>query len=404
MPTFTKAYLGTTPLFKEQGFAFIEGTDAGGGVQSLATELKHSAGALTIFGNVTSTKDFHLCEGSSTAPANCAITGTLTQTNAGPQGGPRGFTIAQSAGQVGTLTINGATISLFAGAMIGDNQSTGAVGAVIQNSGTFATNGGLWFSGPNNSFTLNNGTATMTNCYIGGGGNGTTNPNTVSTITINGGLFNISQPVAINQSNMIFGVGTAGVSSTNTVNLNGGTLKHNHFSANTPASGRTQVNTINFNGGTLDLDKGASRAFPLNTPVGVTWNLVVKNGGAVISVVTGTTMTMTVALSNDGTNGGLTKVGAGTLDIGSLNHSFNGTTTISAGTLTVTKTVGGVAATATFTSTALTVNFAGVTPTTGAQYKFLPGSTANTGLTISLTNAGGKTGTYNYSTSTLTIL
>jgi len=404
MPTFTKAYLGTTPLFKEQGFAFIEGTNAGGGVQSLANEFKHSAGTLTIFGNVSSTKDFHLCEGSSTEQANCTITGTLTQTNAGPQGGPRGFTIAQSAGQVGMLTINGANISLFSGAMIGDNQSTSAVGTIILNSGTFAMNGGFWFSGPSNTFTMNNGTATMTNCYIGGGGNGTTNPNPVSTITINGGTFNISQPVALNQSNMIFGISNTGVSSTNTVNLNGGTLKHNHISANTPASGRTQTNTINFNGGTLDLDKGASRAFPLNTPVGVTWNLVVKNGGAVISVVTGTTMTMAVAFSNDGTNGGLTKVGAGTLDMGSLNHSFNGTTTISAGTLTVTKTVGGVAAAATYSTTALTVNFAGVTPTTGAQYKFFPSSTANTGLTISLTNAGGKTATYNYSTSTLTIL
>ena len=116
MSTYIKAYLGTTPLFKtSQGFAFIEGTDAGGGVQSLANEFKHSAGTLTIFGNVTSTRDFHICEGSSTAPANCIITGTLTQTNAGPQGGPRAFTVAQSANHVGTLTINGANISLFSG-------------------------------------------------------------------------------------------------------------------------------------------------------------------------------------------------------------------------------------------------------------------------------------------------
>jgi len=403
MPTFTKAYLGTTPLFKEQGFAFIEGTDAGGGVQSLGTELKHSSGTLTIFGNVSSTKDFHLCEGSSAAPANCIISGTLTQTNVGPQVGPRGFTIAQSANHVGTLTINGGAISLFSGAMIGDNQSTGAVGAITLNSGTFATNGTFYFSGPNNTFTMNNGTATMTNCYIGGGGNGTTNPNTVSTITINGGTFNISLPPAINQSNMIFGVSTAGVSSTNTVNLNGGTLKHNHFTANTPASGRTQTNTINFNGGTLDLDKGASRAFPLNAPVGVTWNLVIKNGGAVISVATGLTMTMAIAFSNDGSNGGLTKVGAGTLALGSLNHSYNGTTTISQGTLTVSKTVDGVAATASFTSTALTVNFAGVTPASGSAYKFLPGATSPGNLTVTLINAGGKTGTYNFTTSTLTI-
>ncbi len=385
----------------------MEGTDAGGGVQSLNSEFKHSAGTLTIFGNVTSTKDFHLCEGSSAAPANCVITGTITQTNAGPQGtggSPRAFTVAQSANQVGALTITGANISLFSGVMIGDNQSTGANGSILLNSGTFSMNGGLWFSGPNNTFAMNDGTATMTNCYIGGGGNGTTNPNPVSVLTINGGTFNISQPVAINQSNMIFGTSTAGVSSTNTVNLNGGTLKHNHITANTPASGRTQVNTINFNGGTLDLDKGASRAFPLALPAGVTWNLIIKNGGAILSVFTGATMTMAVAFSNDGTNGGLTKLGPGTLDLGNLAHAYNGATTISAGSIRVAKSVGGITGTATYTPTSLTVNFANVTPVSGAAYRFFPGSTATTGLTISLTNAGGKTATYDYTNSTLAIL
>jgi autotransporter-associated beta strand protein len=408
MPTFIKAYLGATPLFTSTataGFASIEGTDAGGGVQSLANEFKHSAGTLTIFGNVTSTKDFHLCEGSSTAPANCVIAGTLTQTNAGPQGGPRGFTVAQSAGQVGTLTINGATISLFAGAMIGDNQSTGAVGAITLNSGTFAMNGGFWFSGPSNTFTMNNGTATMTNCYIGGGGNGTTNPNPVSVITINGGVFNISQPVAINQSNMIFGVSTAGISSTNTVNLNGGTLKHNHFSANTPASGRTQVNTINFNGGVLELDKGASRAFPLNTPVGVTWNLIVKNGGAVISVATGLTMTMAVAFSNDGSNGGLTKVGAGTLDMGSLAHSYNGTTAISAGIIRRAVTSGASTGTATFGASTLSVSFNVAPPSGTTTFKFFPAATTNSYASVTLTGvSAGTTATYNSANSTLSVI
>ncbi len=301
MPTFTKAYLGTTPLFKEQGFAFITGADAGAGVQSLANEFRHFTGTLTIFGNVTSTKDFHLCEGISAAPANCIITGTLTQTNAGPQGvggSPRAFTVAQNGLNVGTLTIDGANISLFSGAFMGDNQSTGAVSAIVLNSGTFATNGGFWMAGPSNTFTQNDGTITMTNCYLSGGGNGTTNPNPVSVITINGGTFNINNAAAQSQSNIIVGVGTAGVSSTNTINLNGGTLKHNHITSNTPASGRTQTNTINFNGGTLDLDKGASRQLPLTVPItGVTWNFVIKSGGASISVFSGATMTLAVAFS-----------------------------------------------------------------------------------------------------------
>lgn len=406
MSTYIKAYLGTTPLFTtSQGFAFIEGTAAGGGVQALANEFKHSAGTLTIFGNVTSTKDFHICEGSSTAPANCIITGTLTQTNSGPQGGPRGFTVAQSAGHVGTLTITGANISLFGGAFIGDNQSTGAVGTIILNSGTFATNGGFWFSGPSNTFTMNNGTITMTNCYIGGGGNGTTNPNPVSVITINGGIFNISQPVALNQSNMIFGTSTAGVSSTNTVNLNGGTLKHNHITANTPAAGRTQVNTINFNGGVLDLDKGTSRAFPLATPAGVTWNLIIKNGGAIISVFTATTMTMAVAFTNDGTNGGLIKQGAGTLDLGSLAHNYNGATTISAGIITRAVTTGASTGTGTFGASTLSVSFNVAPPSGTTTFRFFPGSTTNSYASVTLTGVSvGTTASYNSANSTLSVV
>ncbi len=409
MSTYIKAYLGTTPLFKtSQGFAFVEGADAGGGVQSLGNEYKHSAGTLTIFGNVTSTKDFHLCEGGSAAPANCVITGTLTQTNAGPQGAggsPRGFTVAQSANHVGTLTINGANISLFGGVMIGDNQSTGAVGTIILNSGTFATNGGFWFSGPSNTFTMNDGTITMTNCYIGGGGNGTTNPNPVSVLTINGGTFNISQPVAINQSNMIFGTSGAGVSSTNTVNLNGGTLKHNNITCNTPAAGRTQVNTINFNGGVLDLDKGTSRAFPLALPAGVTWNLIIKNGGAIISVFTATTMTMAVAFTNDGGNGGLTKQGAGTLAMGNLAHSYNGATTISAGTITRAVTTGASTGTGTFGVSTLSVSFNVAPPSGTTAYKFFPAATTNSYASVTLTGvSAGTTATYNSANSTLTVV
>lgn len=403
MPLPIKAYLGSTPLFT--GFAFVEGTDAGGGVQSLANEFKHNAGTLTIFGNITSTKDFHLCEGNSAAPANCVITGTLTQTNAGPQGtggSPRAFTIAQNAANVGTLTINGANISLYSGLMIGDNQSTGANGTIVVNSGTFTTNGGMWLSGPNNTLTINGGTASATTLYVSGGGNATTNPTPVSVITINGGVLNINYPAAVSQSNMLFGVATAGVSSTNTLNLNGGTLKHNQLTCNTPASGRTIVNTVNFNGGILDLDKGASRNLPSATPAGVTWNFVIKNGGAIISVASATTMTMAVAFTNDGANGGLTKQGAGTLDLGSLAHSYNGATSISTGTLTVAKTSGSSTATATFTPTTLSVSF-NVAPTIGTTFRFFPGTTTQSYASVTLTGAPGRTGNYNSANSTLTI-
>lgn len=409
MSTYIKAYLGTTPLFTtSQGFAFIEGTNAGGGVQAIANEFKHSVGNLTIFKNVTSTKDFHLCEGTSSAPANCIITGTLTQTNAGPQGAggaPRGFTVAQNGSNVGTLTIDGGNVTLFAGAFVGDNQSTGAVGTIILNSGTFATNGGVWLAGPNNTFTINGGTAGATALYISGGGNATTNPNPISVVTINDGVLNVNNPAAPSQSILLFGVGTAGISSTNTLNLNGGVLKHNQLTCNTPAFGRTIVNTVNFNGGVLELDKGASRNLPNATPAGVTWNFIIKSGGVILSVTSATTMTMAVAFTNDGTNGGLTKQGAGILAMGSLAHSYNGATTISAGTITRAVTTGSSTGTATFGASTLSVSFNVAPPSGTTTYKFFPGATTNSYSSVTLTGVSvGTTASYNSTTSTLSVV
>lgn len=406
MSTYIKAYLGTTPLFTtSQGFAFIDGTAAGGGVQALANEFKHSAGTLTIFGNVTSTKDFHICEGSSTAPANCIITGTLTQTNSGPQGGPRGFTVAQSAGHVGTLTINGASISLFGGAFIGDNNSTNSVGTIVVNSGTLNGNGEFYMAGANNTYTQNGGTTSFHRLWISGGGNGTNNPSLVSVVNINGGTFDVRLPSALSQSLIIFGSSLAGISSTSTLNLNGGILKYNGITSNPPASGRTQVNTVNFNGGTLDFDKSTGRALPMLTPVGVTWNLVIKNGGAIISVLSGQTMTMAVAFTNDGTNGGLTKLGAGTLDLGSLDHNYNGATTISAGTITRAVTTGSSTGTATFGASTLSVSFNVAPPSGTTTFRFFPGSTTNSYASVTLTGVSvGTTASYNSSNSTLSVV
>jgi len=404
MPTFTKAYIGSTPLFKEQGFAYIEGADAGGGVQSLTNEFKHNTGTLTIFGNVTSTKDFHLCEGSSAIPANCVISGTSTQTNAGPQGSSssqRGFTIAQSATNVGTLTISG-NVTLYSGMFIGDNRSTASNGTLVLNSGQLVTNGSMWLASPTATVICNGGTHTITQLFVSGGGHATDNPNPVSVVTMNGGVLNINYAAAVSQSNILFGVSSAGISSTSTINLNGGTLKHNQITSNVPASGRTIVNTINFNGGVLDLDKGASRNLPNATGTGLTWNLVIKNGGAIISVYTGATMTMAVAFSNDGTNGGLTKQGPGTLAMGSLAHSYNGATSISEGVVTRVVTnegtsPGTITGTATFTTTGstttLSVSFS-ATPSAGMKFKFFPGVTTQTISSITLSGVSGRTGSY----------
>ena len=115
--------------------------------------------------------------------------------------------------------------------------------------------------------------------------------------------------------------------------------------------------------------------------------------------------TVAGAITNSFTGTGVVSVvksGVGKWILSGAN-TYTGATTIQGGTLQVSKTVGGITATASFTTTSLTADFGGVTPTTGSAYKFFPASTSPTNLTVTLTNAGGKTGTYNYTNSTLTI-
>jgi len=118
-------------------------------------------------------------------------------------------------------------------------------------------------------------------------------------------------------------------------------------------------------------------------------------------------MVMSVAFTNDGGNGGLTKQGAGTLAMGSLAHSYNGSSSIEAGTITRTivnagTSPGSVNGTATFTNTTLSVSF-DVAPSIGMTFKFFPGATTQSYASVTLVNAAGRTGIYDSPTSTLTI-
>ena len=113
-------------------------------------------------------------------------------------------------------------------------------------------------------------------------------------------------------------------------------------------------------------------------------------------------MTMAVAFSNDGTNGGLTKLGAGTLAMGSLAHSYNGNTTISAGTITRAVTTGASTGTATFGASTLSVSFNVAPPSGTTTFRYFPGATTNSYASVTLTGvAAGTTATYNSSNSTL---
>ena len=98
----------------------------------------------------------------------------------------------------------------------------------------------------------------------------------------------------------------------------------------------------------------------------------------------------------------LTLSGSTALGVG---PRYTGFTAISAGTLTnyaLSSNPSNKVNFASFTNTALTVDFL-TPPTIGNSFVLLPGITINSYPAITLTNAGGRTGSYNSSTSTLSI-
>jgi hypothetical protein len=244
----------------------------------------------------------------------------------------------------GTLTLNGQ----FQGANLG-----GGISSVNLSGGTFAVVG-------NTTFVASRGTGSFT---VGG------------SATANLGVLDVSR-----------GIGTSGTPTMGVVNLNaGGTLQVNEIStatANTAAPVTGATANFNFNGGLLqagtnsatfitDSTAGAALAIPLT--------VTVKAGGAIIND-DGYTITCLEALRHDTTlgatnDGGLTKLGAGTLTLAgatglgaAITNNYTGPTIISNGTLTL---------------------GSGASISNSVRINIAPGATLNPGLTFTL--PGGQT-------------
>jgi autotransporter-associated beta strand protein len=120
-----------------------------------------------------------------------------------------------------------------------------------------------------------------------------------------------------------------GASSTNTYNLNGGTLTVPQIISSASSAARI----FNFNGGTLKAAAAGASFFAS----GVAGSANVRNNGAKIdtagfNVTIGQALLHSAISGDSATDGGLTKNGAGTLTLGGTN-TYTGTTTINAGTL-----------------------------------------------------------------------
>ncbi len=287
---------------------------------------------------------------------NATFTGTGTINVAGGTLNTKALTVGRNGGDAasslnGTVNVSAGTLNVTAATSLIGWRGIGTTGTLTISGGTF--NQGTTalanmsigsFTGANGIVTVSSGALTFQN-NSGLRFADTTGANaSTRTLTISGGnvTFYSNAGTTVGGTGTIDLMTTANASGVNTINLNGGTLTANQIKA-TSATG-TRV--INFNGGTL---KAAGNGFASTfLASGVASTANVRNGGAIIdtngfNVTIGQALVHSTVGGDNAVDGGLTKLGTGTLTLTGTN-TFTGNTTISAGTLTL----GSSAASATF--------------------------------------------------------
>ncbi|HYG22688.1 MAG TPA: autotransporter-associated beta strand repeat-containing protein [Verrucomicrobiae bacterium] len=274
------------------------------------TDTGSSAGTLTLQdnGSISSGPAFIGKAGGTVATFN--MSGGLFTV----RGSGQNFRVAQSGGSTGTVNLSGGTISVGSETWIGEagngtmNQTGGAVWST--NWVTIGRNGGstgVYNISAGSLNELNSGNRLI----VGENGNGTLNISGSAQVTAAGEF-------------LVAGAG-AGVG---TVNLDGGTLTAPRV------YGGAGNSTFNFNGGTLRAAGNVVSEF-----FGTFTTASVKSGGAMIDSGNNT-INIGQALLDGGGNGGLTKLGSGTLNLNGVN-TYAGATLVNAGTLGGSGTIAG---------------------------------------------------------------
>jgi fibronectin-binding autotransporter adhesin len=282
----------------------------------------------------------------------------------------------------GNLTIDGTTAGTF-------NMNNG----ILRVNSVISANGGTQHGFLN----VNGGMLIMgSGGFIAGGGNGAgtlaitiTNGSVYNT---NGGPFTLTQrsSASIAQSGGLLRVGSIVLATGQTIgangiyNLNGGTLVCSNISIG--SAGNNAWATINYNGGTLSPGTNTAGLFTVLNFALLTNE--VQAGGAIIDTA-GFNTTFNQPLITDpalggSPDGGLTKLGAGTLTLSAAN-TYNGNTAVNAGTLFVSGSLATgdviVAANGTLAGTGAVGGQVAVNGTVA------PGTTAATGKLTVLSNA-----------------
>ena len=277
-----------------------------------------SSGTVVLGGTIAGTGNLGLNAGSGTID----VYGTGTETFTGSLVNVLGTVNFQS----GDLTFQGTSNYNLTGTV---NQSSGTVSfgdathlATTQNAfAAYNLSGGNldyygWFRSAGN-MNVTGGTLTVTPGTANGPSITATTGN--GTLTVNGGnaVFN-AKALTVN-----------GGASTNvaTINLDSGTLTTPGLVFNTSSNGTAVVNS---NGGTLKF----SAADTINASTAATWN--VQQYGTVIDT-NGNNVTIYQSLLHNytKTDGGLVKNGTGILDLASTGNTYDGSTTVNAGTLQI---------------------------------------------------------------------